>query len=122
MPVPELICPVCGAKPVLVTGADIYPRRLDLKDKAFWRCPKRHSYVGCHPRTTKPLGTLATEEIRRARRVAHKLFDNLWKLRKCTRRGAYAWLAGKLNIPVDKCHIALFAVDKCKLVIRICMR
>jgi hypothetical protein len=43
------------------------------------------------------------------------------KCETCNKRGeAYAWLAEKLGIPVQRCHIGEFDATRCREVVRIC--
>jgi hypothetical protein len=104
----------------MVGGDSIYPHRPDLKEKKFWKCIPCNAYVGCHPGTSTPLGNLANAELRRARNIVHSVFDPLWKGRKMTRSAAYQWLASQLDIPVEKCHIAMFDISQCRSAWRAC--
>lgn len=52
-----------------------------------------------------------------ARHQAHLAFDPIWKLGHKKRSGAYLWLAYKLGIPVEDCHISRFDVATCERVI-----
>lgn len=76
--------------------------------------------VGCHPGTIKPLGRLATKELRVWKMKAHEAFDPLWKSREMKRGDAYGWLAGELGIRVEKCHIGMFDEAMCGRVIEAC--
>jgi hypothetical protein len=114
-------CPVCNQKPELVTGAAIYPHRPDLEDKHFWRCSEGHAYVGCHYESTRPLGTLATAAMRKARRRAHAAFDPLARWFS-SRQASYQWLAKKLDLAVEDCHIGHFDEATCSKVISICLQ
>jgi len=75
--------PYCRAAALLVSGAVLYPHREDLAELKFWQCEPCKAYVGCHRAGvghgdgSKPLGTLANEELRRARNRAHAAFDPL---------------------------------------------
>lgn len=112
-------CPVCGNAGQLVE-ASYGPR---------WTCAPCDTSVGCHPRTTTPLGTMATKPQRSARMAAHTAFDPLWEYKlvrnprmskSAARRAAYAWLAGELGLHIDDCHIALFDVPQCMRVVEVC--
>lgn len=46
------------------------------------------------------------------------MFDRLWKGGKMSRKSAYAWLAIKLGMPKNKCHIGMFDVDLCERVVQ----
>lgn len=68
----------------LTDGREIYPRRPDLASLPFWRCDGCGNQVGCHHKTknrTKPLGNIATPEIKGARQHIHRILDPLWKSR-----------------------------------------
>lgn len=100
-----------------MTGKDVYPHRPDLYGKMFWVCLPHNAYVGCHPGTTNPLGTLATKETREARKRAHEAFDALWKSKGMTRLRAYGALAVHLGLPVSKTHIGSFDAETCEKVV-----
>ena len=113
-------CPYCGKRSSLVKGSKIYPRRRDLSEKAFYLCRPCWAYVGTHPDTTVPLGTLANEALRLERSRTHAIFDPIWKEGHLTRPQAYAWLAAELGISSNACHIAKFDLETCKKAIHIC--
>lgn len=115
--VPE--CPYCKCGSRLADSEEVYgigtrygPSYVCTND----RCDAR---VGCHRGTIEPLGTMANWRLRRARNAAHSLFDPLWKDRRMTRTEAYAWLAGKLRIRAEDCHIGKFDLETCERVCRI---
>lgn len=113
-----VICPYCAQQAELVTGETLYPHRPDLAKRRFWLCLPCNAYVGVHPNSKDaPLGTLANAELRARRSAAHAAFDPLWRQGKRTRKGAYAWLAHRLGIPVKDCHIGMFDLETCNLVI-----
>jgi len=113
-------CPVCGSKPILADRA-----ALGYGDKGsdkVWICnnwPECNTYVGCHPGTSKPLGTLAGGELRGLRKRAHNAFDWSWKHGGMTRDGAYGLLREKLNIPESEAHIGMMDAETCKRTILI---
>ncbi len=84
----------------LVTGKDIYPHRPDLADKYFYRCKKCGNYVGCHPNSTRPLGCIPSEELKKARNFIHNKLDPLWrkKVYDKDRGWWYAHIAKELGI------------------------
>ncbi len=113
-----VLCPYCLAGAELVEGTEIYGH--DYPDRKFWLCRKCRSYVGCHPGTDVPLGSLANEELRRWRRQAHLSLDPLWKGKpdeKNLRREVYEKVAELLGLKVADAHIAKFDVEKCKKVV-----
>lgn len=128
-----ITCPYCKAEAQLVTGAEIYRHRADLAHLSFWACFPCGAYVGCHKvgawmyragkkivsDGTLPLGRLANAELRAAKSAAHAAFDPLFKNGGMTRRAAYAWLAHKLGLSDDDCHIGAMDVEQCRLVVEI---
>ena len=116
----EVLCDYCGTVATLVGGNKVYPHRKDLYKKNFWLCETCGAYVGTH-RNDIPLGRLADAELRIEKRKAHKAFDPLWQKGKQTRSEAYIWLAKKLEINEDQCHIGMFDSDMCKKVVSICI-
>lgn len=114
----QIKCSHCGKPARLVSGRTIYPNREDLFHKKYWNCFPCAAYVGCHPNSIKPLGTLANAELRQMRKDTHHAFDPLWKNGSLTRKEAYYELAKYLDIPVYKCHIGLFTIRDCIKVIK----
>ncbi len=117
-----MICPYCNKQAALVTGKEVYPHRKDLWQKKFYQCRDCDAHVGCHPGTTKPLGTLSNQALRKARMRAHATFDPLWKGRQGggDRKTAYQWLAMTLGIKRDKCHIGQFTEQQCEETVKAC--
>ncbi len=79
-----------------------------------YRCASCGDYVGMHPFTAVPLGTLAGAELRRARKECKAPFQALWEGGSMTRSGAYSSLASHLGIPVEQCHFGWFDLDQCR--------
>lgn len=113
----KVVCPYCDNDAQLTTGDYVYPHRKDLKDINVYVCWPCDAYVGTHKGTTTPLGTMANQELRTARRAAHNAFDPFWRGGRMRRREAYAKLAALMNIPKSEAHIALFNVEQCKQVV-----
>ncbi|PPE78258.1 hypothetical protein C3941_19530 [Kaistia algarum] len=121
-------CTYCGKAAELVTGATMYPHRPDLAAKQFYRCVPCSAWVGCHDGTTRPLGILATAELRQAKSAAHAAFDRLWKAKierdgcskKAARGAGYAWLADQLGIEAADCHIGMMDAATCRRVVELC--
>lgn len=116
-------CPHCSSPVELCSNAKIYGREYGDWPWAY-RCTSSDcdAYVGIHPFTNIPLGTLATRPIREARKAAKATFNPIWARKYMTRSEAYAWLAGELGIPVGECHIGWFDVDQCKQVELACAK
>ena len=120
-------CTYCKRSAELVTGANLYPRFKSLASRYFWRCTPCGAHVGCHPGTKNPLGSLANEELRKARQQAHSSFDSLWQSvvsqevpKHLARTRGYAWLFEQLNLSKEDCHIGMFDVDMCRRVVEVC--
>ena len=114
------ICPYCVQFAQLNTGKYIYPHRQDLYKLKFWHCKPCNAYVGTHKGTDIPLGRLADEQLRHWKKETHKVFDPHWRNTDMKRKEAYRWLADKLDIKVDHCHIGWFDIETCKRVIEVC--
>lgn len=117
LPVPT-VCRCCGGQVKLVENDVIYGRRYGSWPWAY-ACTAKGcgAYVGLHPFTNIPLGTLAREPLRKARKEAKAAFNVLWHSGAAvmTRSQAYAWLAGQLGIhPVEACHIGWMEDEQCR--------
>lgn len=55
-----------------------------------------------------------------ARMRAHAAFDPSWQSGLMTRSQAYNWLSQKLGIPKSECHMLLFDIAMCNLVVETC--
>ena len=123
---PAPTCQYCGQIAELVTGEVIYPGLTYLHHKHFWHCAPCASYVGCHEPGkgygdgTRPLGLLANAELREAKQAVHAVLDPIWKSGQKTRKQAYQWLADKLCIPVQNCHVGMFTVEQCQRAEAVC--
>ncbi len=78
------------------------------------------AYIGMHPFTAIPLGTLANQELRNARKECKPAFNHIWQSGLMTRTEAYQWLAKQLSIPAGECHFGWFDVDLCQRAKLIC--
>lgn len=119
----KVICPYCNRNAERVSGRTMHPHREDLQDRMFWRCVPCHAYVGTHKNSgIVPLGTLANEEDRMARRLAHTRFDMLWKISTppISRGLAYKLLAAHMKLPINECHIGKFNKEQCDKVQKFC--
>jgi hypothetical protein len=69
------ICPKCRTPARLTRGAEVYPHRLDLREKPFWLCDGCGAFCGCHPNTTRSLGSPADAETRNLPQQAASEYD-----------------------------------------------
>lgn len=113
-------CPYCNrAVTFIASSAHIYNGR-DFGP--VWECAPCKAWVGCHKGTRLALGTPANAELRTARSAVHSAFDPIWKEGDMSRSRAYAWLANRLEIPVEDCHIGQFDLDMCQRAIAVASR
>ena len=118
-PAPD-ICPRCsGASILVVNNSAIYGRQYGKWPFAYY-CDGCGAYVGIHPGTNIPLGTLADEVTRTARRECKIPFESIWKTGLLSRGQAYKWLAEQLGIPEGDCHFGWFEADICRRAKIIC--
>ena len=117
----QVMCPNCGTPCELVHPREIYGPDHWRITSYLYLCRGCGRYVGCHPGTAQPLGTPTDEEGRRARRLAHAAFDLLFKDGWMSRTTAYIWLADKLGIEVEECHIGMFDRERCEQVMQLAM-
>jgi len=85
-----LRCGYCGAEAVLRPLRDI-GKSGDGMAYVCSNFPSCDAYVGCHPGTEEPMGTLARKRLRRLRVLCHAEFDPLWQKHQdqVTRSEAY---------------------------------
>ncbi|HHK1125480.1 TPA: zinc-finger-containing protein [Pseudomonas aeruginosa] len=116
-------CPFCGSDVELVNNSEIYGREYGDWPYAY-KCEDWDddcgAYVGLHPETDLPLGTLADKPLRDSRNRCKKPFERIWRDGLMSRADAYAWLAKQLGLSAAECHFGLFDVDRCERAKRIC--
>jgi hypothetical protein len=119
LPVPTT-CPNC-ARPVELVGNEKIYGKLFGEWPWVYRCTDAacDSYVGLHPFTAIPLGTLANKATRAARKAAKAAFNPLWlgvgtAPAEMSRTAAYAWLSNALGIEPARCHIGMFDIAQCR--------
>ncbi len=116
LPKPEQ-CNCCGREGVVIkSNAEIYGRAYGEWPWVYI-CEGCGSYVGMHPFTDIPLGTLADladAATREARKECKAPFEALHRTGKMTRSDAYQKLADKLGIPKEECHFGWFDAAMCK--------
>ena len=89
----------------LTGGPEVYPHRKDLADKRFWRCRECRNYIGCHPGTERPLGSIPTPALRTVRMRIHGVIDPLWKSKRASRGKIYAEMSALLGYPFHTSEI-----------------
>jgi hypothetical protein len=113
LPIPTR-CHLCTGEEIEIVGhKEIYNGREYGEWPWCYRCKSCKAYVGMHPFTNLPLGTLADEALRQARKYGKEPFELLHKSGKMTRDQAYAELAAALDIPQNECHFGWFDEPMC---------
>lgn len=113
LPIPTA-CPHCAGAVAFASNSEVYGRPFgDWPWIYLCQAQPCRAYVGTHPETNLPLGTLATAAIRTARKTAKEQFNALWQGGLMSRTDAYSWLATRLGIPVAACHFGWFDEDQC---------
>jgi hypothetical protein len=107
-------CRYCAGHVELVENSAIYNGRTYGDWPYAYLCDDCRAYVGLHPDTDLPLGTLADKRTRDARNACKKTFERIFKERHMNRTKAYAWLAGKMGLSVADCHFGLFEPEQCQ--------
>lgn len=121
-------CPYCGEEVLYSKDSDfIYGRNYGgvFYCKSY---PKCDAYVGTHnSKKPKALGRLANEDLRLAKKRAHKYFDRLWKAKmklgykkQVARSLGYKWLSQQLGIEPKYTHIGMFDIETCQRVVFLC--
>lgn len=107
---PPTICNCCGESAiVLCNNREIYNGQSYGNWPYAYRCIACKAYVGLHPDTDLPLGTLADSGTREARRVGKDLFHKITELFFGNDRSqAYGWLAVTMAIKPAVCHFSMF--------------
>lgn len=114
LPVPTT-CNVCNENTITCCTNDVIYQGRKYGDWPWiYLCTSCRSYVGLHPFTNIPLGTLATYEVRNARTTTKGLLYKLMSAKKLNRTQAYQKLADTMGIPVSECHFGWFDVDQCQ--------
>lgn len=119
LPIP-VACNLCSGPVEVITHIELYGQLYGEWPFAY-RCQDCGAYVGMHPFTNIPLGTLADAEIREARKKCKPAFDKLWKHRHdFDRLSAYEWLAHEMGMPTEQCHFGWFTAEQCYKAKAIC--
>lgn len=118
VPIPDH-CRYCAGHVELVNNREIYGREFGEWPYAYV-CQDCRAYVGVHPHTDIPLGTLAAPALRKDRNVAKEAFHQVKDRRGFSRSLAYQWLAGKMGMEVGKCHFGWFDPEDCAKALAIC--
>lgn len=114
------VCPECNSIAELKRRKLITGNNDD--NEWVWVCkhyPKCDTYVGCHPSTFRPLGTMAGYNLRQLRWRAHKSLDTSWRGGHMTRSEAYEELALALGVEEKDAHIGMLNKEQCEKVVEV---
>ena len=102
-----IMCHVCNKKvyPELIYGEKFYPHRKDLFNKSFWQCTYCNSFVGCHPNTKLPLGSIVGPLVKKMRIQVHYILDNILQNNIISRSQLYKELSNKLGYTYHTANI-----------------
>jgi ssDNA-binding Zn-finger/Zn-ribbon topoisomerase 1 len=114
----KIICPYCGSYADFKDSAVVYYGKSFGMMYICSNYPVCDAYVGVHNGTDNPLGRLANAELRKWKKRAHEVFDELWKSKRYPRSKAYKMASDMLGIPVSETHIGMFNVQDCKDLIK----
>jgi hypothetical protein len=84
-------CPYCENPANYGPNEEFYGKRYGKSWMCYY-CKPCRAYVGTHNNTTRPLGTMANDELRKARMAAHANIDPYWKENGWKRGDVYAAL------------------------------
>lgn len=112
-------CRYCNSPVIIAPHTAVYSRNYG-EWPWLYLCENCRAYVGMHPFTNIPLGTLATEQLRKFRKNCKEPLNVIWQQGHMTRTEAYAWLASQMKIPKEQCHFGMFEINECQLAYALC--
>lgn len=109
----DLVCPECGSKITFVEKG---------RYGSYYACERYPDCRVTHKAKPdgSPAGVIGDLETIALRKAAHKKFDQLWMFKenpKEARTKCYEWLARKLSVPLEQCHISMFNKETLRQVI-----
>lgn len=105
-------CRYCHGNVVLTANDVIYGNTYGDWPYVYL-CKQCDAYVGLHPATDIPLGTLANKALRRKRLQTKGAFYAYLQNAKLTRDAGYKWLSARTGIPPAECHFGHFDIEEC---------
>jgi hypothetical protein len=109
------VCPYCGLGAELVPDVAVYG--FPGYGRWVYVCsgwPVCDAYVGTHPGTDEPLGSLADGGTRHWRLKAHQMLDPLWRSGLMRRPEAYQIAAHLLGLSNADMHIGNLSIAQCR--------
>lgn len=106
----KVMCPYCNVQAKWCENKEKYGKNY-WKSYMCYYCKDCDAYVGCHNNTREPLGTMANDELRKARMRVHNTFlDPIWKEWRRERKEIYNELNNHFWREV---HIGQTTVQEC---------
>lgn len=99
-----------------VSGMCVYPHRIDLKSLLFYKCKSCGNFVGSHKHGGKPLGVIATPEIKLERQKIHSVLDPLWREGLIKRKDLYKRMSEILGFQYHTASLA--SLDECRTTLK----
>jgi hypothetical protein len=107
------VCAYCNGATTYVDSAEVYRRSYGM----IYLCRPCRAWVGVHKGSNVALGRVANAELRDLKKAVHAVFDPVWKQGHLPRGKAYEWLALRMDLPVEQCHVGMFNEKQCRLAI-----
>ena len=106
----EIYCCNCNkdVNVILTNGEEVYPHRKDLYKLNFYKCIHCSNFVGCHKsysKVPKPLGVIASKEIKEKRIIIHNIIDPLFLSGKINRKELYKIISDRLGYTYHTANI-----------------
>ena len=110
----DIPCPECKG----VLRLRMSKRGLLYGCETFPTCKASH---GAYP-DGRPMGIPGDKATKKARILAHRIFDRLWKREegrdpRMSRPQAYAWMQKALKLTSAEAHIGMFTIEQCNQLI-----
>lgn len=113
-----MICPFCDKEALFVPNEQVYRGKRYGESYMMYVCFPCDARVGVHHNDpARPLGTMATKELRDWRRKAHGHIDLLWRSGEMKRKHVYAALARLLGLKAI--HIGESDIETCRRILDI---
>lgn len=123
----NLECPYCKQQALYSSTSNFLYHGRDYGAVYFCTCKPDGVYVGCHHKTSTPLGALCDSGTRLLRAKCHSIFEPYWKAlsanmlakeQKAFKIQMFNNLAKLLKIEPSECNFSLFDDDLCRRTIK----
>jgi zinc-finger-containing domain len=112
------VCPYCDHEVILTSNKELYGK--EFGNGKCYLCRTCKASVGVHTgKGNRPLGILATQEMKALKILCHELFDPIWRSGNRSRNHLYQILATLLDIDPKDCHFGHFETPRLQEAIQI---